>query len=228
MEVLGKPCSKINGWVNLSITMVMTLASSQISANKWYPQLDRKSPYPTPQSILRGAYGETNYKFVAEGPDVDYIRAAVILPLDVPFSHLLNEPWVLNFRAPSWRMLIASTDDPVRWIDMARASGAIAWQKGHTKTFTYRWEPPAMDSHNLKIRPPNALGLTKVFSKTRKDAKIPRKEYNRQALIDDLREGVLTHTEIGKKHGLSRIRVIGIAHEEGIRQRQPHHGMSKV
>jgi hypothetical protein len=225
MEPLGKPCSKINGWVNLSITMVMTLASSNITANRWYPQLGKKSPYPTPQSILRGAYNAEAYKFIAEGPDVDYIRAAVILPLDVPFSHLLNEPWVLSFRGPEWRMLIASTDDPIRWIDLARASGCIAYQRGHTKTFTYKWEMHPMDKFNCKLRPNNALGVTK--STTKKIVK-QQKPYDRDALVDDIRAGLMTQTDIGKKHGLSRIRVMAIAHEEGIRQRKPHHGTSKL
>jgi len=198
-------------------------------ANKWYPQYSGpgrsyKTLYPTPQSILRRAVGSEEYKFVSETVTTEHIRAAVIMPLDVPFQHLLaNEPWGMSYRDTNWRMIIVSTVDPLRWIELARASGAIAWLKGHSQTYTYNWEPPETDQHGLKKRPPNALGLTgeperhEDGRKTRKDRGTTKK-YNKDNMLDDLRMGTMTHNEIGQKHGVSRITVFNLAKRHNIRQ----------
>jgi len=128
-------------------------------ANKWYPEFSKPSrknyysPYPTPQSILRRAVGVEEYKFTCETVTTEHIRAAVVMRPDVPFAHLLNEPWGMSYRTELWRMLIVSTVDPLDWIERARTSGAVAWQRNHNMSCTYNWEPPVLDEHGLKIQP---------------------------------------------------------------------------
>jgi hypothetical protein len=133
--------------------MMETLVS-----NKWYPEFSKprksySSPFPTPQSILRRACGVEEYKFACETVTTEHIRAAVIMPLQTPFAQLLNEPWAMSYRTAHWRMILVSTVDPLRWIDLARTSGAWAWQKGNNMTVTYNWEPPVLDENGLKILP---------------------------------------------------------------------------
>jgi hypothetical protein len=198
-----------------------------LTANKWYPLLKKGKPlYPTPQSILRRAVGAEEYKFVSETVTTDHIRAAVIMPLDVPFQHLLVDvPWGMSFTTKEWRMLIVSVLDPVRWIQLARASGAQAWLKGHNQTMTYTWEPPEVDQHGLKRRPGNSLGTTGE-PQGRKDKGMQRKEYDKEGILDELRENVLTQTAIGKKYGVSRLTVHKISKDAGLSTRRPHHGYS--
>jgi hypothetical protein len=202
----------------------------QLTANKWYPLQSGKALYPTPQSILRRAVGAEEYKFVAETVTTDHIRAAVVMPLDVPFQHLLsNVPWGMTFTTKEWRMLIVSVLEPTKWLTLARASGAKGWMKGHNQTITYNWEPPEVDEHGLKKRPANALGATRIPEPgMRSDYGMPRKGYDLEALLDDCRDTELTHAEIGAKHGISRITVLKIAKQNGISRRGPHHGQSHV
>ena len=127
-------------------------------ANKWYPEFTKTrgryaNPYPTPQSILRRACGVEEYKFMCETVTTDHIRAAVIIPLGVPFQHLLDEPWAMSYRTEHWRMIIVSTLKNLRWIDLARVTGAIAWQKGHNMSCTYNWEYPELDETGNKKQP---------------------------------------------------------------------------
>jgi len=116
--------------------------NESLVANKWYPYYkgpgrSYNNPYPTPQSILRQAVGAEEYKFVSETVTTEHIRAAVVMPVDVPFQHLLAEvPWGMSYTTPDWRMLIVSVLDPYAWIELARASGAIGWFKGHQQTYT--------------------------------------------------------------------------------------------
>lgn len=200
--------------------------NESLVANKWYPHYkgpgrSYKSQYPTPQSILRRAVGAEEYKFVSETVTTEHIRAAVVMPLDAPFQHLLvNEPWGMSYTTKEWRMLIVSTLDPLRWIELARASGAIAWLKGHAQTYTYNWEPPPLDQHKLKMRPPNALGITgekptgkkKLDDgrKVRHDRGRPKK-YNADELLADLVLGELNHSELAEKYGVCRITIFNFA-----------------
>lgn len=200
-------------------------------ANKWHPQQNSGlSLYPTPQSILRAAVGSQEYKFVSETVTTEHIRAAVIMPLAVPFQHLLAEvPWGMTYTTPEWRMLIVSVADPVRWLDLARLSGAQAWLKGHNMTVTYNWEMHPVDEHGLKRRPPNAMGITGVPDylesgrKGRKDRNQARK-YNQEEMVADLRHGFLNQTEIGLKYSVSRITVMKVAKMFGIETKKgnPH------
>jgi len=214
--------------------------NESLVANKWYPQYtgpgrSYRSIYPTPQSILRRAVGAEEYKFVCETVSTEHIRAAVIMPLDVPFQHLLSgEPWGMSYRDAEWRMIIVSTLDPLRWIELARASGAIAWMKGHTQTYTYNWEPPPLDQHKLKIRPHNALGITganmgkktlETGRKVRKDRGAPKK-YNPEELLADLTLGHMSHNELAAKYRVSRLTIFNFAKRNGFTQRQPHHGQT--
>jgi hypothetical protein len=199
--------------------------NDSLVANKWYPHYKGPGrtytiPYPTPQSVLRQAVGAAEYKFVSETVTTEHIRAAVVLPPDVPFEHLLDEPWSMSYCTDDWRMLIVSTLDPLRWIELARASGATAWLKGHHQTYTYNWEPPVRDHTGNKIRPGNALGITgqpeytKDGRKLRKDRGRPKK-FDREALLDDLRENKKTHVELATKHNVSRITVHTFARRNG-------------
>lgn len=202
-----------------------------MTANKWHPiPSGNKDIYPSPQSVLRAALGVVEYKFVSETVTSDHIRAAVILPIETPYSHLLVDvPWSMVYTTQAWRMLIVSVLDPVRWITMARACGAVSWLKGNSLTYTYNWEPPAVDEHGLKIRPPNAMGVTRPVAfhesgrRVRDDFGLARK-YNEADMLSDILGGELNHAEIGLKHGVSRITVLKIAKLNGIvgRKGNPH------
>lgn len=192
--------------------------NDSLVANKWYPYYRGPGrtytiPYPTPQSVLRLAVGATEYKFISETVTTEHIRAAVVMPLDVPFEHLLAEPWAMSYRDPEWRMIMVSTLDPLRWIELARSSGAIGWLKGHIQTMTYHWEPPVRDETGNKIRPPNSPGAV-LFGDCKKHYK---KKYNLAEVIADLNNRYLNCREIGEKHGVSQATVHGIAKRAGIR-----------
>jgi len=196
----------------------------------WYqnPPSD-VSKYPSPQSILRKAVGTGEYKFVSQSITADHIRAACVMPLDVPFQHLMDEPWAMSYKSDEWRMIIVSTLKPSRWLELARASGAIGWYKGHHLSITFDWEEskPELDKHGLMIRPPNALGENgKTPTQLPKKKGRQQKDYVREDVINDLRNGELNHTQIGVKHGISRITVIKIAKQEGITSRRPSHGQT--
>jgi hypothetical protein len=189
-------------------------------ANKWYPHYrgpgrSYTNPYPTPQSVLRRAVGAEEYKFVSETVTTEHIRAAVVLPLGVPFEHLLSEPWAMSYRDQDWRMIIVSTLDSGRWIEVARSSGAVAWLKGHRQTYTYQWEMPPTDHTGSKIRPPNALGIN-VFGDGKR---VYQKKYCVQTVLDDLQHGYLNTREIGDKNNISQATVQNIAARAGIRLR---------
>jgi hypothetical protein len=186
--------------------------NESLVANKWYPHY--KGPgrsytilYPTPQSVLRQAVGAVEYKFLSETVTTEHIRAAVIMPLGVPFEHLLDEPWAMSYRGEDWRMLIVSTVDPLRWIELARASGAIAWLKSHTQTFTYNWEPPERDETGNKVRPPNALAFTEIVD----GKKRYKKRYCLDEVLSDLRCGRFSTIEIGVRHNITAATVQNIA-----------------
>ena len=192
--------------------------TESLVANKWYPHYRGPGrtytiPYPTPQSVLRQAVGAEEYKFVSETVTTEHIRAAVVLPVSVPFEHLLAEPWSMSYCTNNWRMLIVSTLDPLRWIELARASGATAWLKGHHQTYTYNWEPPLTDAIGNKIRPPNSPGAP-LFGDCKKHYK---KKYNLAEVISDLNNRYLNCREIGEKHGISSATVHGIAKRAGIK-----------
>ena len=197
-------------------------ATTSLRANKWYPipNGNRKPLYPTAQSLLRAAVGETDYKFEAKTVNTDHIRAGCIMPKELPFRHLMNTPWSMVYKGPHWNMIMVSVQDFHSWIDLARSSGAIGWMAGSSQTNIYFWEPPRLDQHKLEIRPPNTLkveGQNKNFDSQYKD-------YDKEAVLDLLREGELTHTEIGKLHGISRITVQRISARAGIFSRKPHWG----
>jgi len=206
-----------------------------LTANKWYPLQNGKPLYPTPQSILRESVGADTYAFLSETVTTDHIRAATIMPRGVPFQHLIQAaPWAMTYTTPEWRMIIVSTLDPVRWLELARASGAKAWLKGHNMTYTYNWELPETDAHGLKKRPPNALGVNETAPvkivapirpfRTRSDAGRQYKNYDKAALIEDLKAGNMTRVALGEKYGLSRITVMEIAKAAGLGTKRNQHG----
>jgi hypothetical protein len=210
-------------------------STESLTANKWYPLQNSKPLYPTPQSILRAAVGAEDYKFVSETVTTEHIRAAVIMPLDVVFQHLLTDvPWGLTYTTEEWRMIIVSTLDPVRWLDLARMSGARAWLKGHNMTYTYNWEMPECDEHGLKKRPPNALGISESSTvkevapirpfRTRSDRGRQYKDYDKAALIEDLKHSGMTRVALAEKYNISRITVIDIAKAAGLSLRKNQHG----
>jgi len=199
-----------------------------LTPNKWYPDYkgrnrSYRSKYPSPQSILRRSVACEDYKFISEMPNTEGIRAAVIMPKGMPFRHLLNEPWSLVFHYAEWNMIMTSTYDNIRWLDLAKSTGCIAYQVGHTKTSTYKWSPPELDEHNMKVRQPGPL---KADRSSQDYEPKQRKSYDKQALLQDLRIADANHTKLGVKYGLSRITVLKIAHDAGIRQRGPAHGQS--
>jgi hypothetical protein len=195
--------------------------STALVANKWYPEyqgssIPYKTQYPTPQSILRASVGSVEYSFVSETVTPEHIRAAVVMPRDVPVEHLLaNVPWGMTYTTPDWRMLIVSVVDPGAWIEIARASGAVAWMKTHSQTCTYNWEPPPRDHTGSKIRPPNAPGSV-MFTDCKTHYK---KKYDLAEVISDLNNRYLNTKEIGDKHGISKATVQNIASRAGIKLR---------
>lgn len=194
-------------------------------ANKWYPFFKGPGrsygvPFPTPQSILRGACGEENYKFEAKTVNTDYIRAACVMPRGLPYQHLMNVPWSMAYTTKEWVMIMVSVIDYYSWVDLAKSSGAIGYLIGHSKSHIYHWEPPRLDQHKLEVRPTNTL----KWEGHRSDFDSQVKDYDKEAILDDLREGTMTHTEIGKKHGLSRITIQRISSRAGISMRKPHWG----
>lgn len=190
--------------------------SSQLVANRWHPmQGDGTTKYPSAQAVLRASLGEVNYKFVSETVTSEHVRCACVMPLHLPFSHLLDVPWAMVYRAPEYRMIIASVLDTVKWLDLARMTGAIGWFKASNMTITYQWEPPVRDATGNKVRPPNALGITSTESKNSQFAS-QRKEYAREEVLSDLRAGILTKTEIADKYELSRNRIHIMAKQYGI------------
>ena len=194
-----------------------------ISANVWHPvtSTNRRSLYPTPHSILRQASGTTEYKFVSESAGVEHILAAVVMPRGVPFKHLLAVPWAMTYTTPEWVMIIVSVEDQLSWIDMARASGAIGYMRSHAKCGVYKWFEPELDEHGLKIRAKSATSSTVNFRDESGSSPLKgtqRKNYDRAALVEDLRLGEYSHPELGARYGISRITVLKIAHQEGIRQ----------
>jgi len=191
--------------------------SSQLVANKWHPlQSNGITKYPSAQSVLRACLGEINYKFVSETVTSEHVRAACVMPLHLPFSHLLDVPWSMVYRAPDYRMIIVSVLDTVKWLDLARMTGAIGWFKASNMTVTYQWEKPLLDSTGNKIRPPNALGVTSTTSKKSQFAS-QRKEYDREEVLSDLRAGILTRSDIADKYDLSRNRIHILAKQYGIK-----------
>lgn len=187
-------------------------------ANKWYPYYKGplklyNTPYPTPQSILRASVGSIEYSFVSETVTPGHIRAAVVMPRDVPIQHLLSQmPWSMIYTTPTWRMIIVSVTDVMTWIELARASGAVAWLKTHAQTHTYNWEPPERDETGNKIRPPNAMGMTQTLDGKR----CYKKRYDRDEVLSDLKCGRYSTVEIGVRHGITSATVQSIAKQERI------------
>jgi hypothetical protein len=217
--------------------MKTEIPTTSMVALRWYPDYkgagrSYKNTHPTPHSVLRATTGLNDYKWECETVNTSHIRAACIMPRGLPFAHLMNTPWSMCYKTKEYTMIIVSVQDCYSWIDLARGSGATHWMIGHAKTHIYHWEAPRLDQHRLKIRPNNTLlGMPHYRDELRADGKPfnknkgrPVKDYNLEELLDDIREYAMNYTEIGKKHGLSRIRVMDIAKEHGIRHRAPHHG----
>lgn len=189
-------------------------------ANRWYPEYkgpgrSYKSSYPTPQSVLRTVLGESNYTFKSQTVDCEFIRAACVVPLDQPFGHLLTEPWAMSYRTAQWRMIIVSSPNPDSWIDLAKSSGAQAYQRGHSRTFVYKWEAPAQDENGLVIRPANALAMTRPSPLLGRQ----RKLYDKDEILELIHQGEMNYTDIGKIYDLSRLTILKIAQDAGIRPR---------
>jgi hypothetical protein len=143
-----------------------------------------------------------------------------VIPLEMSFSHLLNEPWAMSFKHTEWRMIMVSTLDPMRWITTARASGAIAWLKGNNMTVTYQWERPRLDASGNKYRPPGSPPPDTPpefeFAYEKRKWTPPKTDIDREGLIADLQAGVLLQQELMEKYGITRLRVQSIAEEIGV------------
>jgi len=204
------------------------------TANRWYPlpKTPRSSykSFPIPQSILRASLGESSYLFKSQIIDSDGVRAAAILPHDVPFSHLMQTPWSMSFRGPEWRMIIVSVLDPMKWIELARSSGCQAWLKSHNRTYVYSWEQmrPELDAHGMAIRSPNPGLRPDGTKKTSPLTGIQKKNYDKEEILDQLRENILTQKQIADKHKISRVTVMAISKEAGIVKRGNRHGQSLI
>lgn len=194
--------------------------SQTIVANRWYPEYkgasrSYKSTYPTPQSILRRSVGVEEYKFICKTVTSEHIRAACVLPRGIPYAHLTNTPWSLVYTTPDWVMVIVSTAEQYKWIDLCKASGAVSWQRGHSMTYIYEWTEPDRDEHGLEIKPHNAMGATGPAKEHPLKNK-PRKGYDRAALVEDLRAQLMTADDIAMKYDVSPQTIYTIIRREGI------------
>lgn len=197
-----------------------------ISVNTWHPITNgnKGNLYPLPQTLLRNAVGVSDYKFQCETVSTEGIRAAVIMPRGIAYAHLLNVPWSMTYTTKEWVMIIASVDDQLKWIDLARASGAIGYFRSHAKCNVYRWYEPELDEHGLKVRAKSAVDWEKIQRVERGESPTKGnqyKNYDKAGLLDDIREGVIEYTKLAVKHGVSRITVMRIAHDAGIRKNKP-------
>jgi hypothetical protein len=201
------------------------------TANKWFP-VDKKSKvsYPSPQSILREAVGVSEYSFICKTTNTIHIRAAVIMPARVSYAHLLTAPWAMIYKTKLWVMIIVSISEPTKWLDIAKSSGALAWQKGPTKSLLYQFELPDMDLHGLEVRPNNTGLVTDELAKAfqLKHPGKPRrqtKDYDYEEMMKDIIANKLTYVAMAEKYNISRITVMTNAHRAGyksLRAGKPH------
>lgn len=194
-----------------------------ISANTWHPPTigNRRSPYPLPQTILRQSVGVAEYKFQCETVTTESVRAAVVMPRGVPFEHLLTVPWAMTYTTADWVMIIASVEDQMGWIELARATGCTHYFRSHGKCSVYKWFPPEVDEFGLKIRPKTAMDWEKIMRIERGESPTKGnqyKQYNKARLLDEIRIGETSYPKLAVKYGVSRITVMRIAHDAGIRK----------
>jgi hypothetical protein len=193
-------------------------------ANRWYDHNFRRinNVYPTPQIILRFACGVADYKFLCDTVSTEHVRAAVVIQKDLAFSHLMATPWSMQYATNDWRMIIVSVLNIQSWIDLAASSGADAFFKANSMTITYQYEPPRLDSTGNKYRPPGAP-QPDIPDVPEYGTPIKRKwtppgsvVFDREALLADIRAGVMLQQEIQDKYSLTRVRIKQIASEVGL------------
>ena len=193
-------------------------------ANRWYDYNFKRinNVYPTPQSVLRFACGEQNYKFLCDTVSTEHIRAAVVLDKHKPFTHLMATPWSMQYATAEWRMVIVSVLNIQSWLDLAASSGCDAYFKSSSMTVTYQWEPPRMDTTGNKIRPPGSpapdIAEEREFGLDKKERKWtpPKQDFDREGLLADIRGGVMLQQELQDKYGLTRNRIKDIAGRAGL------------
>jgi hypothetical protein len=112
-------------------------------------------------------------------------------------------------------MIIVSTAEQYKWIELCQASGAVSWQRGHSMTYIYEWTKPDCDEHGLEVRPPNALGATGLPKEHPLKNK-PKKGYDRAAVVEDLRAQLMTADELAMKYAISPQTIYTISKREGI------------
>lgn len=203
----------------------------QLSPNKWYTpagQSSKRNLYPSPQSLLRASYTDdtSTYYWTSEGPTTMHIRAAAVFSRTATFHHLLdNVEYGLVVHLEDKVMLIISELRAKDWLDNAIESGAEAWMINANSASTWSWSAPPLDSHGLKIRPAclpaeyaQSETIAEPFRLKNPDKQRQIKDYDYQGVLSDLKENVLTHAEIGVKHGLSRYTIVKLAHRNGYKK----------
>lgn len=179
---------------------------------KWYSPTGMypgRGPYPSPYQINRISYGAADSFFTSEGPTNKHISAAVVFHAETDINELIEDiPYILVYYFDKRKMVIASTDDPIKWIIRCVHFDAEGWMLGTLGNHTWRWTEPDLDEHNLKIRPLACGGLPPNH--------VRRKEYDKEAILEDLRHGEYNQTDIGLRHGVSRITVMKLAKLAGI------------
>jgi hypothetical protein len=192
-------------------------------ANRWYDHNFNRinNVYPTPQSILRFACVVGDYKFLCDTVSTEHIRAAVVIKKDLAFSHLMATPWSMQYTTRDWRMIIASVLNIQSWIDLAASSGCDAFFKANSMTITYQYEPPRLDACGNKYRPPGAPqpdvpDVPEYGIQIKRKWTPPKTDFDREALLADIRAGVMLQQEIQDKYGLTRVRIKEIASEAGL------------
>ena len=167
------------------------------------------SLYPPPQKVLKDCLASPVYKFTAKTVTVEFVRAAVIMPRDLPFSHLLAVPWSMVWTTAEWRMIIVSVQDNRDWIQLARMTGAVAWNVGSLSTCVYEYHEPIMDEHGLEIR---GSGARAPGNKEGVDA---------DGIRDDLLYSFLSQVELATKWDVSVGTIQNIAKRNNIRKKRP-------
>lgn len=189
-------------------------ALTRLNPGVWYGpagEYPGRGPFPSPQILFRTSYGWADYTYISEGPDNKNIRAAAVFPANEPVAHLIDSvPYCLIAYFDRRKMLIVSVDDTRAWLDRAINSNAEGWYVNTSRSITWHWSEPELDEHGLKIRPLSLGGPPPKHVRRKTD-------YDKNALIDDLRSNTISHTDLGIKYGVSRITIMKVAHAAGIR-----------
>ena len=170
----------------------------EIAHGRWHNHNNANANYLTQQYGTPAAWLRRSFQSVIQSDrdpaeaQVKYIRAAAVFG---PGGSLLplttNTCWSLlcNPQTKNYRVVVVSTEDPIGWIEQARAQGALAW---------WLAEPGPVYVYEPIFHPdPRTVGLEDVAESRGAG------EYDRDALIRDLAAGQ-RQSALAAKYGITR------------------------